>query len=77
MIIFSKTIPYLMFCLHGFQMTVVLTHFLDKSLLKRQNFIQLNQFFRHLSLPQCMLGSVCLGRIFDLSIRTAALKVWI
>lgn len=47
---------YLLLRLYRLQLVVILTHFPHKSFFQPQNFIQLNQLFRELGLPQCMEG---------------------
>lgn len=47
---------YLVLWLHRLQLGVVLAHFLHKSFLQAQHFVQLDQFLGELGLPQCMTG---------------------
>ena len=49
--------------LHRIQLGVVLAHFLHKSFLQTQHFVQLNELLGELGLPQCMMGRKGLRRL--------------
>lgn len=49
--------------LHWLKLSVILAHFLHKSFLQGQHFVQLDQFLGELSLSQCMMGRKALRTV--------------